>query len=385
MLPPVVGCLLISIAGRWMRRLFGQSPTPPTTLILLSPKVRWVCSTALPRAVRTVLAHLPILFGWPVIVVLDPAGQAQTAAAIARGLSAFQTDVNVAGVILNRVASPRHEALVRDGMASAGIDVFGSIPKLADIATPERHLGLVQAEDLSSLEQLIAKAAALVSKQVDLDAIRLAARSGVLPQSSGSLRITPPGQRIALARDAAFSFIYPHLIEGWRTAGAEIMSFSPLADQVPDQNADVCWLPGGYPELHAGTLAGASTFKTAMQTFACTRPVHGECGGYMVLGETLVDAKGQSHAMLGLLGHETSFAARKLHLGYRLATLKSAIPGATAGKYLAGHEFHYATLVSCLDEALASITDANGVAVAETGSRRGTVTGTFFHQIAARE
>ena len=185
-----------------------------------------------------------------------------------------------------------------------------------------------------------------------------------------------------MARDAAFSFIYPHVLESWRAAGAEILPFSPLSDEGPREDADVCWLPGGYPELHAATLAANRRFKAALRTFAKTRPVHGECGGYMVLGSGLVDAKGVRHEMTGLLGLETSFAKRRMHLGYRLAELAAAMPGHDCGVHLRGHEFHYATILSQPDAPLAIVRDANGAEIAETGSRRGRVSGTFFHLIA---
>src|SRR5207248_7535 len=137
--------------------------------------------------------------------------------------------------------------------------------------------------------------------------------------SDEPVALAPPGQRIALASDEAFTFNYPHLLSGWRHAGAEIFFFSPLADEGPPTDCDVCWLPGGYPELHAGRLAVANKFRAALAQFAETRPVHGECGGYMVLGEGIEDMDGQRHAMTGLLGHATSLAQRKLHLGYREA------------------------------------------------------------------
>ena len=195
---------------------------------------------------------------------------------------------------------------------------------------------------------------------------------------------TPPGQRIALARDAAFSFIYPHVLEGWRAAGAEILPFSPLADEGPRDDADVCWLPGGYPELHAGPIACNRRFRDTLIAFAKTRPVHGECGGYMVLGHGLVDATGARHAMTGLLGLETSFATRRMHLGYRLAELSADIPGFGEGRHLRGHEFHYATTVARGgDESFAMIADAYGSAPAAAGNRRGLVTGSFIHFIAA--
>jgi cobyrinic acid a,c-diamide synthase len=323
------------------------------------------------------------MMGWPVLLVLDPAGQAQTAAAVAAGLRDFRKRVRVAGVVLNRVASPRHEDLVRRAMEGAGIAVLGALPRHAPIAMPERHLGLVQAEELGKLSELISEAARLVATRIDLDAVlRLAECHWIAADTSAAMHVTPPGQRIALARDVAFSFVYPHILEGWRSAGAEVLPFSPLADEGPDENADVCWLPGGYPELHAGQIAANRRFRIALGHFAETRPVHGECGGYMVLGEGLTDAKGTRHEMTGLLGLETSFAKRRMHLGYRRAELITGMPGQAQGARLRGHEFHYASIVAQPDPPLASVRDANGAEVTETGSRRGHVTGTFFHLIA---
>lgn len=332
-------------------------------------------------------ADIAELTGWPVLLVIDPAGQAQTAAAVAKGLSVFRRGLSVAGVILNRVASPRHEAQVRAGMQDAGIAVLGALPRRAPIALPERHLGLVQAEELDRLDDVIDAAAALVSEHVDLDAVHASARLHTVSRGTPALdakqpAVRPPGLRIALARDAAFSFIYPHLVDAWRDAGAQILPFSPLADEAPDTSADVCWLPGGYPELHAGRLAGARTFQAALRSFAQTRPVHGECGGYMAMGAGLVDASGTRHEMAGLLGLETSFAARRLHLGYRTAQLLRPLLGHRSGTRLNGHEFHYASVVAQPDEPLAVVCDATGQPVAETGSRRGNASGSYFHMIA---
>ena len=328
-------------------------------------------------------ADLAAMMGWPVLLVLDPTGQAQTAAAVAAGLRDFRKGVHVAGIVLNRVASPRHEDLVRRAMEAAGIAVLGALPRHAPIALPERHLGLVQAEELTRLDGLIAEAARLVAERVDLDAVlRLAECAWTAPLTNAAFRVTPPGQRIALARDAAFSFVYPHVLEGWCAAGAEIVPFSPLADEGPDASADVCWLPGGYPELHAGRIAANGRFRDGLRAFALAKPVHGECGGYMVLGEGLTDANGARHTMAGLLGIETSFAKRRMHLGYRRAELATDMPGHAPGTRLRGHEFHYATIVAQPDAPLAAVRDANGADVAETGSHRGRVTGTFFHLIA---
>jgi cobyrinic acid a,c-diamide synthase len=333
-------------------------------------------------------ADLALRMGWPVVAVIDASGQAQTAAAVAMGLARFRPGVRVAGVILNRIASPRHEALVRKGMEEAGVTVLGVLPKRAAIAMPERHLGLVQAEEQPALQALIADAAALMRDGVDLDALVAAAATTAQPVQP--VKLAPPGQRIALARDAAFSFVYPHLLDGWRAAGAEVLPFSPLSDQGPDMSADVCWLPGGYPELHAGTLAAAKRFRSGLQTFALAKPVHGECGGYMAMGDALVDKDGTRHRMAGLLGLVTSHASRKMHLGYRQAVLAQTIPGRPTASRLSGHEFHYSTILDQPDAPLASVTDATGAAVPETGSYRlqsggGLSTGTYFHLIAGAE
>lgn len=315
-------------------------------------------------------ADIAALTGWPVVLVLDVSGQAQTAAALALGMARFRADVQVAGVILNRVASPRHERLCRLGMEAVGLPVLGALPRRGDLTIAERHLGLVQAVEHPDLEAAVAQYAAFLRAHVDLAALKAAAMGGAAPPPGALPR--PPGQRIALAQDAAFSFIYPHLLDAWRAQGAEVLPFSPLADEAPPA-ADICWLPGGYPELHAGRIAGAGRFMAGLRAF--DGPVHGECGGYMVLGDALVDAEGTRHPMAGLLGLVTSYEKRRMHLGYRLAERPD-------GTRLRGHEFHYSTILVQPDAPLARVTDADGAEVAETGSRRGRVSGTFFHLIA---
>jgi len=319
--------------------------------------------------------------GWPVVLVLDVGGQAQSAAATALGFARYMPDLPIAGVILNRVASPRHERLIRLGMDRAGLRVLGVLPRRGDLTLPERHLGLIQAVEHPDLETAIAGYAGFLRDHVDLPAIRAAA-SGHATLVPGRLP-PPPAQRIALAMDAAFSFTYPHLLQGWRDAGAQVLPFSPLADEAPDPAADLVWLPGGYPELHAGRLAAAETFRAGLRAHAQARPVHGECGGYMVLGAALVDKSGARHEMIGLLGLVTSYEKRRLHLGYRRAVLGAPMPGHAAGAALRGHEFHYSMIIDQPDAPLATVTDADGGPVVETGSRRGQVTGTFFHLIAA--
>ncbi|WP_294391391.1 cobyrinate a,c-diamide synthase [uncultured Sphingomonas sp.] len=327
-------------------------------------------------------ADIARLMGWPVVLVIDVSGQAQSAAATALGFSRFDPAVPVAGVILNRVASARHERLARAGMEAVGMPVFGCLPRRGDLQLSERHLGLVQAVEHSDLDARIDAYAAFLAQHVNLPALRDAAR-GSARTPSAAPRVAPPAQRIALARDEAFSFTYPHLLDGWRAAGAEILPFSPLADEAPDAGADLVWLPGGYPELHAERLAAADQFRAGLRAHAADRPVHGECGGYMALGEALIDAEGTPHRMAGLLGLVTSYAQRRMHLGYRRATLHGPIGTLATGTPLAGHEFHYSTIVEQPDLPLAHVTDADGNDVPDTGSWRRRVSGTFFHLIAA--
>jgi cobyrinic acid a,c-diamide synthase len=336
-------------------------------------------------------AELARRMGWPVVLVVDVSGQAQSAAATALGFARYWPDLPFAGVILNRVASARHERLARAGFDAVGLQVLGALPRRADLALPERHLGLVQAGEHPDLDRVIGALGAFVAAHVDLGAVRAAAgRGGVEPHPTGGGGVKPhptalphpPAQRIALAQDAAFSFVYPHMLAGWRRAGAQVIPFSPLADQGPDPDADLVWLPGGYPELHAGRLAAAGSFRAALHRHAQTRPIHGECGGYMALGAALIDADGARHEMAGLLGLVTSYQRRKLHLGYRRATLGAHLPGHGTGARLMGHEFHYSSILEQPDAPLADVTDADGAPVPETGSHRGRVSGTFFHLIA---
>jgi cobyrinic acid a,c-diamide synthase len=321
--------------------------------------------------------------GWPVVLVIDVSGQSQSAAAVVQGFATYDKRIRLAGVILNKVGSERHRRLVTDAIVSLGVPVLGSLPRSETIRLPERHLGLVQAEETDELDRVLAGMADLIEAHVDLDGVVGAATTGAASAADGGARLPPPGQRIAIARDAAFSFLYPHHLLSWRAAGAEISVFSPLADEGPSPDADVCWLPGGYPELHAGRLAAAGRFRQSLTEFAASRPVHGECGGYMVLGQSLTDAEGIDHPMVGLLSVETSFARRKMTLGYRRATLVADGPLGPAGARLNGHEFHYATILNTGgDDTFALVTDAYGSPPVPAGGRRGQVTASFFHAIA---
>lgn len=329
-------------------------------------------------------ADLAARFGLPVLLVLDVSGQSQTAAAVARGFMTHDPAVRLAGVVLNRVASERHRSQVADALALLPLPVLGALPRDAGALLGERHLGLVQACEQADLKERLDRLADLAEQHLDLPAIEAAAAPVARAEVSPRLALPPPGQRIALARDAAFSFVYAHVTEGWRRAGAEIVTFSPLADEAPPEDCDACWLPGGYPELHGARLAAARRFLSGLVRFAETRPVHGECGGYMMLGQGLVDAEGQRHAMAGLLGHSTSFARRKMNLGYRSARLLHDSPLGKAGTQVRGHEFHYSSVIEPgADQPLATLRDGRGQDLGPAGGHRGLVTGTYFHAIAA--
>lgn len=324
-------------------------------------------------------ADIARLLGWPVVLIVDGTGAAQSVAALAHGCATFPGAPRITGVIVNRVASPRHARLIEAGFARLDLPLLGLLPVDARLDLPSRHLGLVQAVETEATR--IEAIADAIAEHCDLEAIRKsAAPTGNAPTPAPTIRL--PGQRMAIARDAAFAFLYPHLLDGWRRAGAEIRFFSPLADEPPPDDCTACWLPGGYPELHAPQLAASHCFLEGLRRFAETRPVHGECGGYMVLGRTLEDAGGKVHAMAGLLPVATSFARRRLHLGYRRATWRGDTAFAKAGETHLGHEFHYATIVADDGLALADMADGGNAPLPAAGHRQGNVTGTFFHLIA---
>ncbi|HEX2255709.1 MAG TPA: cobyrinate a,c-diamide synthase, partial [Afifellaceae bacterium] len=287
--------------------------------------------------------------------------------------------IAVAGALVTRVASERHAVLIREGFARAAVPLLGLVRRDPRLTVPSRHLGLMQAEEQAGLAQLVAAAGETVAAGLDLD--RLLAAAAPLPPPSAPRRGLPPlGGRIAVARDVAFAFAYRHLLEDWRRAGAELTFFSPLADEAPDAAADAVYLPGGYPELQADRLAAAGHFLAGVRSAAGRgATVYGECGGYMVLGEGLVDADGARHAMIGLLPLVTSFAARRLHLGYRRLEPRAGAPWAAP---LTAHEFHYATIVEeGPAEPLFAAATADGEDLGAIGRRCGRVMGSFAHVI----
>ncbi len=321
-----------------------------------------------PPAGEGATADLARILGMPVVLVIDAARMAGSVAPLAKGFINHDPAVKIAGVILNNVGSARHEAMLRHALGD--IPIFGAVGRTATLNHPSRHLGLVQAQERPDLDAFLDQAGDLIEKSVDLNALPPLHRL----KAANRVRSKPPAQRIAIAQDAAFAFAYPHLLDDWHNARAEISTFSPLNND-PAPEADLIYLPGGYPELYAGQLSANSTFMNSLHNN--TAQIYGECGGYMTLGETLTDADGQTHQMAGLLGLETSFAQRKLHLGYRHL---QADKGPMKGRWT-GHEFHYATTIKAEGTTLFAAQDATDTALPSMGLIKGNVSGSFAHII----
>lgn len=317
-------------------------------------------------------AALARLLEIPVILVIDCSRQAQSAAALLWGFVNFPESPKIAGVILNRVGSDRHAELLRRAIAPLQLPVLGALPHVEDLVLPSRHLGLVGAQE-QDLTGFFETATRWIEAHIDLSALINLGERVAMPVSRGEYP-APPGQSIAIAQDRAFQFLYPHFLKDWRDRGASITFFSPLNDESPAEDADIVILPGGYPELYAGRLAENHNFKSSLRK---ARRVFGECGGYMVMGEGLIDAEGVRHEMAGLLALETSFEKPKRQLGYR--RLYGA--GLYGMGYYAAHEFHYARSLSASGAPLFEAWDANGKACAPLGLRTGKFSGSFAHLI----
>jgi cobyrinic acid a,c-diamide synthase len=330
-------------------------------------------------------AELAERLGWPIVLVLDVKGQAASAAAVLAGCARHRPATAIVGVIFNRVGGTAHRQVLSAACRSATPEIaqLGHVGRDQRLRLPDRHLGLVQAAEQDDLETFLEGAAAAIGEAVAVDRLLQLARPATLAPALPVAPIPPLGQRIAVAQDVAFSFCYPMLLKAWREAGAEILPFSPLTDAGPDAGADAVYLPGGYPELHAGTLAGNARFRRTMQSAVDGgRVVYGECGGYMVLGHGIVDAAGARHAMLGVLPVETSFAERRLHLGYRQVQLLADGPLGRAGAEFRSHEFHYATVLSeTASDRLFQASDAGGRRLGCVGARKGRTAGSFIHLI----
>jgi cobyrinic acid a,c-diamide synthase len=305
--------------------------------------------------------HVSKLLDAPVLLVVDAASMARSAAAIVHGFRSFDPTVHVAGVIFNRVGSDHHEELLRDAVAALDIPVVGALRRDLEIATPERHLGLVPADERearagSALDSL----AAAAERYLDLDRIIELARTA--PASAGPSwspegpERVPDGTRVAIARGSAFSFHYEENLELLRAAGAELVPFDPTIDEALPDGVGALVLAGGFPEVYASELSANVPLRAEIAELAqAGRPILAECGGLLYLGRRLDD-----QPMCGVLPIDSRMT-RRLTLGYREAIFASDTPWAARGDVVRGHEFHY------------SSTDPADGAAAWTLSARGTV------------
>ncbi len=320
---------------------------------------------------------LAAILGLPVILVVDASHQSQSIGALVSGFVNWRKNVRIGGIVLNKVGSDRHLLLLKNALAQTGIPVVGALPRIKDLQVPGRHLGLVLPGEIGRFEALASEAGKLVATHCDLDAILDLATP--VERTPRRCSLAPLGQHIAIAKDAAFAFIYQHWLNDWRAQGAQISFFSPLGDQGPDESADAIFLPGGYPELHGEVLAGASGFIAGMHRAQSRgKLIYGECGGYMVLGQSLTDQQGVTHKMAGLLPHDTFMDRPRLVLGYRNLNHAAGLPWPRA---LRGHEFHYSSSGDHNARPLFTASDALGNELDPMGAVVGRVMGAYAHVI----
>ena len=318
-------------------------------------------------------ADLARRFGLPVLAVIDASAMAGTFGALAHGLQHYQPGLPWLGVLANRVGHSRHAQMLQDSLRD-GQTWCGSLPPSAAWALPERHLGLVQAAELGdALSRLDAAAEALAHTPLGQRA--LADWPAWRGPAAAPPDAVPPllaGRSVAVAQDAAFCFSYPANLATLRVLGARVLPFSPLAgDALPV--CDAVWLPGGYPELHAATLAAGTGLRGQLRAHvAAGRPVWAECGGMMVLFDTLVDADGRAHAMWGLLPGTVTLGRRLAALGPQQLAL--------GGLALRGHTFHHSSCATPLP-AWAHCQAVRGGALGQGEALyvRGPVRASYFH------
>lgn len=333
-------------------------------------------------------AHLAKLLGLPVLLVLDAASQARSIAAEAQGFACFDPGLRLAGAVANRVASGRHEALVREALALVPeLPLFGCLRRAEGLGLESRHLGLVTAGEMAGLDARLEALADWVEQGVDVDALLAALPrlelSGVSP---GAIATSPPEPaaraarvRIGVARDRAFCFLYAENLRLLEAAGAELVFFSPLADAHLPDGLDGLYLPGGYPELAARELADNASMRASVRAFCASgRPVWAECGGYMYLLDELADAQGAAHAMCGALPGRARMRAARAALGYREARTLVSGPLGPAGTLLRGHEFHYSEAEGTGGAAAWLLAASDGSA-APDGQAAGNLVGGYFH------
>jgi cobyrinic acid a,c-diamide synthase len=312
-------------------------------------------------------ADLAQTFGVPVLAVIGAHGMAQTFGAVAFGLARYRPALPFHGVLANRVASERHAQMLAEAIPE-GVRYCGHLNKAEDIALPERHLGLTQATEVDDLDARLDRAADAIA-QTSLGElpppVRFEEQARALPERSLH------GVRIAIARDAAFSFVYPANLDLLVAMGATLHPFSPLADEALPADVDALYLPGGYPELHAATLASGTRTKASIAAHVGrARPVVAECGGMLYLLDSLTGLDGTRHAMLGLLPGDAAMQKRLARLAMQRMDTKHGA--------LTGHTFHYSNITTPmppLSHASHATTGASGEAL----YRHGPITATYMH------
>jgi cobyrinic acid a,c-diamide synthase len=312
-------------------------------------------------------ADLAREFGVPVMAVIDASSMAQTAGALVHGLRDYGP-VDMAGVIANRVASENHAKMVAASLRD--IPLFGTMPRQTR-SLPERHLGLVLPGEVSDIDGLLDTLAdQLVFDEAAWDrlpAIDIATQAAEDATPQRALA----GKTIAIARDPAFMFLYPANLDTLRALGATLTFFSPLADETVPDGADAVYLPGGYPELHAGALSRASAWKSSIRAaHAAGIPIVAECGGMMALADTLADQSGAIWPMAGLLTGSVAMQPRLAGLG------PQALP--TQQGILRGHTFHYSKLATTVQPAAHTIKHPSAIQ-GEAWYRAGSLTASYFH------
>ncbi|MBB3122439.1 cobyrinate a,c-diamide synthase [Pseudoduganella violacea] len=311
-------------------------------------------------------ADLSRTFGVPVMAVIDAGAMAQTAGALVHGLRDYGP-VQMAGVIANRIASPGHAKMVATSLRD--IPLFATLPKQAR-SLPERHLGLVLPGEVADLDALLDELAAQLDfNQQAWDSQPLVELD--LPPALESQRQHLQGKTIAIARDAAFMFLYPANLETLQALGARLEFFSPLADEALPSHADAVYLPGGYPELHASTLAAACKWTASIRAaHAAGLPIVAECGGMMALADTLCDSEGREWPMAGLLPGRVEMQKRLAGLGAQ------ALP--TEHGPLRGHTFHYSRLTTETPPVVQTVKNPSGVE-GEAVYKLGSLHASYFH------
>jgi cobyrinic acid a,c-diamide synthase len=288
----------------------------------------------------------------PVVLVVDATSQARSAAALVQGFVVFDPRVRVAGVIFNNVASDSHARILREAMASAlpSVRLLGCLPRQEGLHLPSRHLGLVTAHDHPLSPEFRQLQAETMERHLDLEGLQAlaATAAGEVTGQSGSAGDVPGDVRIAVARDAAFCFLYADNLRLLRQAGAEAVAFSPLADGVLPAGVDGIYLPGGYPELFADTLAANEGMKKSIRdAVAAGMPVYAECGGFIYLSRGVTDVHGDPetmHPLVGVYPATARMLSRRKALGYRqVETVADTILG-PASTIARGHEFHYSEM-----------------------------------------